>query len=130
MQPTGCTRSVVPMVFGPTMWPTPPERGQALVRVPACSLNYRDLLVSKGLYNRNLPLPLGSPVRRRGGGRGVGPGVTRVRAGDRVAPRSCRLDRRPRQRCEGQARLAAAGLACFPSSSRSMRRPSSPFPPT
>ena len=35
-----------------------PGPGQVRVRVRAASLNYRDLLVVKGLYSRNLPLPL------------------------------------------------------------------------
>ena len=33
-----------------------PGFGEALVRVRACSLNYRDLLILKGLYNKKLPL--------------------------------------------------------------------------
>ncbi len=59
--------------------------GQALVRVRACSLNYRDLLVAKGLYNRNLPLPLAPLSDGAGEVVSVAPGVSRVRPNDRVA---------------------------------------------
>ena len=62
-----------------------PGPGQASVRVRAVSLNYRDLLVAKGLYNRNLPLPLVPLSDAAGEVVGVGPGVTRVKLGDRVA---------------------------------------------
>ncbi len=59
--------------------------GHVLVRIKAASLNFRDLLTIRGVYNPKLPLPLvplsdgaGEVVR-------VGEGVTRVKAGDRVA---------------------------------------------
>jgi NADPH:quinone reductase-like Zn-dependent oxidoreductase len=66
--------------------PTPvPGPGEALVRVHATALNYRDLLVIKGLYSRNLPLPLVPLSDGAGEVVEVGQGVTRVRAGDRVA---------------------------------------------
>jgi NADPH:quinone reductase-like Zn-dependent oxidoreductase len=62
-----------------------PEAGQVLLQMRAFSLNYRDLLVVKGLYNPKLRLPL-TPLSD-GVGRvvEVGPGVTRVKIGDRVA---------------------------------------------
>ncbi len=59
--------------------------GQVVVRVRAASLNYRDLLVIKGAYSRNLPLPLVPLSDGAGEVVAVGPGVTRFRAGDRVA---------------------------------------------
>ncbi len=62
-----------------------PRPGQALVRVRATSLNYRDLLVAKGLYSRSLPLPLIPLSDGVGEVVEVGPGVTRVKLGDRVA---------------------------------------------
>jgi NADPH:quinone reductase-like Zn-dependent oxidoreductase len=49
------------------------------------SLNYRDLLVVKGLYNPKLPLPLVPLSDGVGQVVEVGPGVTRVKPGDRVA---------------------------------------------
>ncbi|HKI35662.1 MAG TPA: NAD(P)-dependent alcohol dehydrogenase [Gemmataceae bacterium] len=62
-----------------------PGPGQVLIRVRACSLNYRDLLVLKGLYNKKLPLPLVPLSDGAGEVAAVGDGVTRVRVGDRVA---------------------------------------------
>ncbi|MCS6865280.1 MAG: NAD(P)-dependent alcohol dehydrogenase [Gemmataceae bacterium] len=62
-----------------------PQTGQILVRLRAASLNYRDLLIAKGLYNPKLALPriLGSD----GAGEvvAVGAGVSRWQVGDRVA---------------------------------------------
>lgn len=61
-----------------------PGPGEVLLRVRAASLNYRDLLIAKGLYNPNLPLPrvLGSD----GAGEvvAVGTGVSRWKPGDRA----------------------------------------------
>jgi NADPH:quinone reductase-like Zn-dependent oxidoreductase len=62
-----------------------PGHGQVLVRIKATSLNYRDLLVAKGLYSRNLPLPLIPLSDGAGEVAAIGPGVTRVKPGDRVA---------------------------------------------
>ncbi len=62
-----------------------PEAGQVLVRLRAASLNYRDLLIAKGLYNPKLAMPriLGSDGA--GAVVAVGPNVTRWKVGDRVA---------------------------------------------
>lgn len=66
--------------------PTPtPGPGQVLVRVRAASLNFRDLLVIKGQYSRNLPLPMVPLSDGAGEVAAVGAGVTRVKPGDRVA---------------------------------------------
>jgi NADPH:quinone reductase-like Zn-dependent oxidoreductase len=66
--------------------PTPsPGPGQALVRVRAVSLNYRDLLVVSGMYPGSLPLPLVPTSDGAGEVAAVGPGVDRVKVGDRVA---------------------------------------------
>jgi NADPH:quinone reductase-like Zn-dependent oxidoreductase len=66
--------------------PTPePGRGEVLVRVRAASLNYRDLLVIRGQYARNLPVPLIPLSDGAGDVVEVGPGATRVKPGDRVA---------------------------------------------
>jgi NADPH:quinone reductase-like Zn-dependent oxidoreductase len=59
--------------------------GQVLIRVRACSLNYRDLLIMKGLYNKKLPLPLVPLSDGAGEVAAVGDGVARVKVGDRVA---------------------------------------------
>jgi NADPH:quinone reductase-like Zn-dependent oxidoreductase len=62
-----------------------PGPGQALVRVRAVSLNFRDLMTVKGLYNPKQPLPLVPCSDGAGEVAAVGPGVTRVKPGDRVA---------------------------------------------
>ena len=56
-----------------------PGVGQVLLKMKAWSLNYRDLLVAKGLYNPKLKFPF-VPLSD-----GVGDGVTRVKLGERVA---------------------------------------------
>jgi len=62
-----------------------PGPGQAVVRVRACSLNYRDLVVSKGGYGRAVKPPLTPLSDGAGEVMAVGEGVTRVKPGDRVA---------------------------------------------
>jgi NADPH:quinone reductase-like Zn-dependent oxidoreductase len=62
-----------------------PGYGQVLVKVRAVSLNYRDLLVIKGLYNPRLALPRIPFSDGAGDVVGVGDGVSRVRVGDRIA---------------------------------------------
>jgi NADPH:quinone reductase-like Zn-dependent oxidoreductase len=61
-----------------------PGPGQVLVRVRAASLNYRDLLMVQGLYNPRQRLPLVPGSDGAGEVVAVGPGVQRVKAGDRV----------------------------------------------
>lgn len=63
-----------------------PAAGQALVHIRACSLNYRDLMVIKGLYNPKMPLPRVPFSDACGVVEAVGQGVTRVKVGDRVMP--------------------------------------------
>ncbi len=62
-----------------------PGYGQILIKLRAVSLNYRDLMVVKGLYNPNLPLPLIPCSDGVGEVVALGSGVTRVKVGDRVA---------------------------------------------
>jgi NADPH:quinone reductase-like Zn-dependent oxidoreductase len=62
-----------------------PGAGQVLVKMRAWSLNYRDLLVVKGLYNPKLRLPFVPLSDGAGEVVAVGEGVTRVRPGERVA---------------------------------------------
>src|SRR5438477_12452597 len=62
-----------------------PGPGQVLIKMRAWSLNYRDLLLAKGLYNPKLRLPFVPLSDGVGQIAGVGEGVTRVKAGDRVA---------------------------------------------
>ena len=61
-----------------------PGPGQAVIRVRACSLNYRDLLVAQGAYGRAAKAPLTPLSDGAGEVLSVGPGVTRVKPGDRV----------------------------------------------
>ena len=64
--------------------PEPPP-SHVLVRVKAASLNYRDLLTVRGLYNPKQPLPLVPLSDGAAEVVGTGEGVTRVKVGDRVA---------------------------------------------
>jgi NADPH2:quinone reductase len=64
--------------------PTPrPGAGQALVRIEAAGVNYIDVYQRTGLYKNPLPVALG--LEAAGVVEEVGPGVTAVRAGERVA---------------------------------------------
>lgn len=61
-----------------------PGPGQVRVGVRAVSLNYRDLMMVEGRYNPRQRLPLVPCSDAAGVVEAVGPGVTRVREGDRV----------------------------------------------
>lgn len=66
--------------------PTPtPGPGQVLLKMRAASLNYRDLMVIKGSYGGSAPPP--TPIIPLSDGVGevvaLGPGVSRVKIGDR-----------------------------------------------
>jgi NADPH:quinone reductase-like Zn-dependent oxidoreductase len=66
--------------------PTPrPAAGEVLVKMSAASLNYRDYMVAKGLYNPKLRRPMVPLSDGAGVVEEVGPGVTRFKPGDRVA---------------------------------------------
>jgi NADPH:quinone reductase-like Zn-dependent oxidoreductase len=58
--------------------------GMVLIKVHAVSLNYRDLLMIKGLYNPKMMLPRIPCSDGAGEVVALGEGVTRVRVGDRV----------------------------------------------
>jgi NADPH:quinone reductase-like Zn-dependent oxidoreductase len=62
-----------------------PGPGQILLRMRAASLNFRDILTVNGLYNPKQPLPLVPCSDGVGEVVDVGPGVSRWKAGDRVA---------------------------------------------
>lgn len=62
-----------------------PGAGQVLLRMKAATLNYRDLLTVNGAYGPSYKLPLVPLSDGCGEVIAVGPGVTRVKAGDRVA---------------------------------------------
>lgn len=58
--------------------------GTVQIKVHAVSLNYRDLMVVKGLYNPKMALPRIPCSDGAGEVVAVGDGVTRVRVGDRI----------------------------------------------
>ncbi len=63
-----------------------PGPGQVLVRLRAMSLNYRDLLIAQGNYGRgSVKLPLVPLSDGAGEVVELGPGVTRLKPGDRIA---------------------------------------------
>jgi len=59
--------------------------GEVAVRVRACSLNFRDLMVLQGSYNPKIVLPAVPLSDGAGEVVGTGGGVTRFKTGDRVA---------------------------------------------
>ena len=65
--------------------PTPqPGPGEVLVKIQAISLNYRDLMMVKGLYNPKLHLPRIPCSDGAGEVAAIGEGVTAWKPGDRV----------------------------------------------
>jgi NADPH:quinone reductase and related Zn-dependent oxidoreductases len=61
-----------------------PGPGEAVVRVRACSLNFRDWLLVQGVYNPKQKLPVIPVSDAAGDIVAVGEGVTAFKAGDRV----------------------------------------------
>lgn len=86
-----------------------PGPGQVLLKMKAWSLNYRDLLVTKGLYNPKLKLPFVPLSDGVGEVIGVGAGVTRVKVGDRVA--GCFMQKWVSGDCNDAAAKSALGGA-------------------
>jgi NADPH2:quinone reductase len=62
-----------------------PGAGQVLVDVRACGVNFPDVLLSRGMYQFKPTLPFSPGGELAGVVREVGPGVTSVAPGDRVA---------------------------------------------
>jgi NADPH2:quinone reductase len=60
-----------------------PKAGEAIVKIDAAGLNFIDVYQRSGLYKLNLPLTLG--LEAGGTVTAVGPGVTDVKVGDKVA---------------------------------------------
>jgi NADPH:quinone reductase-like Zn-dependent oxidoreductase len=74
-----------PDCMKPVELPDPvPGPGEVLVRVRAVSLNYRDLLMSRGTYNPKMKLPMIPISDGAGEVAGIGAGVTRFKVGDQV----------------------------------------------
>lgn len=61
-----------------------PKAGEVLVRVKACSLNFRDWLMAQGSYNPKQKLPLIPVSDGAGEVIAIGDGVTAFKPGDRV----------------------------------------------
>ena len=91
-----------------------PAYRQVLVKVRACSLNFRDLGIVLGKYRmpvRENLIPLSDGA---GEAIEVGPGVTRVKVGDRIAAVfSSAGSAASLLRTCMRARLAAASTACL-----------------
>lgn len=62
-----------------------PGRGELLVRVRACGLNFADLLMIDGTYQALPPLPFVPGMEISGEILATGPGVTGFRPGERIA---------------------------------------------
>jgi NADPH2:quinone reductase len=60
-----------------------PKAGEALVKVDAAGLNYIDVYFRSGQYKANLPLTLG--MEAGGTVAAIGPNVTEIKVGDKVA---------------------------------------------
>ncbi len=63
-----------------------PQESEVLVKFHAFSLNYRDLMMIKGLYNPRLKMPIVPFSDGAGEVVAVGAGVTKWKIGDRVSP--------------------------------------------
>ena len=74
-----------------------PGPGEALVRISAVSLNYRDKLLYDGNYNPRLEFPMTQVADAVGEVVALGPNVSRVKVGDRVVTNYCTrwIDGRP-----------------------------------
>jgi NADPH:quinone reductase-like Zn-dependent oxidoreductase len=65
------------------------EAEEVLIKISAVSLNYRDVMMVKGVYNPKQPLPLIPCSDAVGEVIGTGSGVKRFEVGDRVSPIFC-----------------------------------------
>ncbi|MGE5247463.1 MAG: NADPH:quinone oxidoreductase family protein, partial [Verrucomicrobiota bacterium] len=80
-----CTSFGPPEALSVREVPVPrPGRGQVLVDVKACSINFPDVLMVQGLYQVKPPLPFVPGVELAGVISETGAGVKRFRPGDRV----------------------------------------------
>lgn len=61
-----------------------PKKGQVIIDVKACGVNFPDLLLSRGMYQMRPPLPFSPGGEVAGTVAAVGEGVSSVAVGDRV----------------------------------------------
>jgi NADPH2:quinone reductase len=81
-----CTRYCTPDELELADLPDPvPRAGEAVVRVRAAALNFFDTLIIAGKYQTKPAFPFSPAAEFAGEVESVGPGVTAVRPGDRVA---------------------------------------------
>jgi len=84
MQAIQITQTGGPEVLIPRDLPTPtPGPGEALIQIEACGVNFIDVYLREGRYPAKLPFIPGQEAA--GTVVALGPGVTAVRVGDRVA---------------------------------------------
>ncbi len=62
-----------------------PAKGQVLVQVDTCGLNFGDLLIIKGTYQEKPPLPFTLGMELVGTVTALGDGVTHLKVGQRIA---------------------------------------------
>lgn len=90
-------------------WPTPqPEKGQVVIRVGACSLNYHDLFTLKGMPGITVPMPIIMGIDMAGTVAAVGPDCGAWKEGDRVL-----VDPLARERYSLMGETLDGGLAEF-----------------
>jgi NADPH:quinone reductase-like Zn-dependent oxidoreductase len=92
-----------------TVAPRAPGPGEVAVRMRANSINYRDLMTVRDPVTRRLPYPRVPNSCGAGEVTAVGPGVTEVGVGDRVA--SCFFQRWSDGGCSAEAMASALGGA-------------------
>lgn len=102
---------------GPTLTERPqpkPGPGEVLVRMHAASLNYRDVLIARGLYPEPLQLPLVPVSDGAGEVVDLGPGVKRLARGDKVTTQmsSSGFRANPAMRCMPTTSAGRSTASC------------------
>ena len=90
-----------------------PGPGEILLRVRAVSLNYRDLMIAKGIYNPKLRLPL-IPLSDGGEVVATGSGATASNPANESSRVSCRPGLMARSMIQPGPLWAQTSTACSP----------------
>ncbi len=113
-------RAGPPDVFSLEDVPVPqPQAGEVLLRVRACGVSYRDVVERNGTYRRDVTFPLIIGLEIAGEVAALGPGVRRLKVGDRVCSKAfsscgeCRYCRNGRETTCRQRRPVRGGYAEF-----------------